>query len=234
MVTCPNAKNEIYSNVSESLANDLSKVEGDLHADKFVLREKRIYNTHNIGVKTTINKLKEADLSEYPALGYALKQFESLTGQPEYMIAEAFASHIDQFKWHPIVKESLNNINSVLESEKDSISIFRAIHNLKNSRSAYLFTGLKESLDGFILHQNETSKAALLEKLDKFTFEPLIRNLSNVIRESNNKDGFTLASKNSAIVQNIYSPVILGEGYEIFTANNITYKKTGNIVTTLS
>jgi len=226
------ANEELQNHLVEELINDL-KNENDEAAKKFVVREERFFVIKNLGVKKAISAIKESDISSHPALSYAIAQFEKLNNQPEYLIAENFYARLNAFNWHPTVKESLETIKENAVKFKEDIIIHKAIYEMKNSRSSYILSGIRESLDDYILNRTKSAKAKLVEKLNKFTFDPLVRNLANAIRESHDNSLEIKTSKAGTEVERIYSPVIITENSEIFAIGTDIYEKKGTNLTKL-
>lgn len=227
------ANQELTTNVLEGLIKDL-KNESDEQASKFVGREERFLGVNNLGVKRAISKIKESDISSHPALSYAIAQFEKLSSSPEYLIAENFFGRLSSFNWHPIVKESLAEIKENATKFKEDIIIHKSVYELKNSRSAYILSGIRESLDDYLLNRTKTAKSKLVEKLSKFTFDPLVRNLANAIRESVDNSLEVKTSKAGTEVERIYTPVIINENSEIFAIGTDIYEKEGSNLTKLT
>ena len=227
------ANAELENDLIENLVKDL-KIENDSETKKFVVREERLYGIHNLGVKRAISKIKESDINSHPALSYAIAHFEKLSRSPEYLIAENFYARLNAFNWHPVVKESLTDIKENAVKFKEDIIIHKAIYEIKNSRSSYILSGIRESLDDYILNRSKSSKAKLVEKLAKFTFDPLVRNLANAIRESNDNSLNIKTTNAGTEVERIYSPVIINENSEIFAVGTDIYEKEGNNLKKLS
>ena len=223
------ASNEITNSVLESLLNDLKKIEEkDSAVNTFVQREEKTFKIHNLGVKEAFEKIAESDLKSHPALSYLLEAFKASLSKPEYMTAPEFCARLNSFDWHPVIKESVNSVRENIESNKDEIAIYRAIHELKNSKSSYILSGINEALENFLLNRNKASKATLVEKLNKFTFDPLVRNLSNTIREAKEGEFFVDPRKGSALVEKVYSPVMVNEDSAIFGIGNNFYERIGD------
>jgi len=220
------AREELENHLIEELINDF-KNENDEASKKFVIREERFFVIRNLGVKKAISAIKESDISSHPALSYAIAQFEKLSNQPEFLIAENFYARLNAFNWHPIVKESLETIKDNAIKYKEDIIIQKSVHEIKNSRSSYILTGLRETLDDYILNRTKSAKARLVEKLNKFTFDPLVRNLANAVRESNDNSLDVKTSKAGTEVERIFSPVIITENSEIFAIGTDIYEKKG-------
>ena len=196
----------------------------------FVNREKKLLGIKNLGVREAISVIKESEeISAYPALLYLVNHFEEiLKTKPEYLIADVFYKKLKSFDWHPIIKESLDNINRNLRKYKDEIAISKLIYELKNSRASYIYNGIKEEFEDYILHRSKSEKLRLIEKLSKFTFEPIIQNLIKVINESRENELVINPSNSNVIVEEVYSPVILENDSEIFAIGYNVYRKTGN------
>lgn len=208
--------------------------ESDETSKRFIERESRFYYVNNLGVRKAISAITESDLSSDPALLYIIESFKKRIHQPEYILAEEFVLGLNKFEWHPVVKESLKEIRENANAYKEDFMIHRAVFNIKNSRSAYILSGINESIADYIINRTKTSKAKLLEKLNKFMFDPTVRELMAVIRESEATSLNVQSGSANASASKIYSPVIFTKVSEIFGIDGEFYEKRGNDVRRLS
>ena len=221
------AKNELKTDIVSDLILEI-KNHTDSDVNNFIERESRLLKIHNMGIRTAIKAISESDLADMPAIAYAVETF-SKNKLPEYLIAEQFYLKLKQFDWHPVVKENLDNIKESAEKNRDDILIHIAMYEMENSSSSYILTAIKESVNNFMLKKSKYTKAQLEDKLSKFTFDPLARNLANAIRESRESEFSVAASQSgNAIVENIYAPILVGTDSEIFGIGNNFYVKSGN------
>ena len=228
MHTSLTAKSEIENGIIEKFISDVKRMKvNDTETRKFLEREERFFNINNLGVKAAINKIAESDLTEHPALRYAINAFAKRTNVPEYIIAEEFVSVMHPFEWHPVVKECLSVIREKANENKEDFIIHKSIYNLKNSRSSYILSGINESIDDYLMNRTKASKARLVEKLNKFIFDPMVRDLANVVRES---ETLNMTSNRAAKASKIYAPVIVNENSETFGIGDDFYEKSGNLV----
>jgi hypothetical protein len=234
--------NMAYSNKTESENNIVKKLidniktlkENDDSAKRFIDRESRFYYVNNLGVRNAISEISECDLSTDPALRYIVESFKKRIHLPEYILAEEFVSGLSKFEWHPVVKESLKSIREHANLYKEDFMIHKAVYNIKNSRSSYILSGINESIAEYLINRTKTSKAKLLEKLNRFMFDPSVRELTNVIRESEATSLNVQSGSTSARANKIYSPIILTKESEIFGIDGEFYEKKGNVVRRLS
>lgn len=232
MHTSLTAKSEIENGIIEKFISDVKRMKvNDTETRKFLEREERFFNINNLGVKAAINKIAESDLTEHPALRYAINAFAKRTNVPEYIIAEEFVSVMHPFEWHPVVKECLSVIREKANENKEDFIIHKSIYNLKNSRSSYILSGINESIDDYLMNRTKASKARLVEKLNKFIFDPMVRDLANVVRES---ETLNVTSNSAAKASKIYAPVIVNENSETFGIGDDFYEKSGNTIRRLS
>ena len=138
MHTSLTAKSEIENGIIEKFISDVKRMKvNDTETRKFLEREERFFNINNLGVKAAINKIAESDLTEHPALRYAINAFAKRTNVPEYIIAEEFVSVMHPFEWHPVVKECLSVIREKANENKEDFIIWKHIKELFPDLQAY-------------------------------------------------------------------------------------------------
>lgn len=187
----------------------------------------------NLGVRKGIESLKnDSSLNNMP-LFYVIEKLGPLTSHPEWLVYEQFISALAPFDFEPKVKEVLENVKKNANLYKEDIRIHQAVSESKKSRSNYITSFLQDEIEEYLIRKTPTNRASLLEKLNKYIFDPSIKRLYNVIIESSDKFEIAATSKD-AFVKNVYSPVIVTSESETFVINGKPYKKQGDNVTPLT
>jgi hypothetical protein len=223
----PEAVEQIEMKISEGLIADLESInENDIV--NFVNTEKRIVGMYDLGVKSSLKKIKESELAKHPTALYMLEKLAKLEHLPEWMIATQVIESLKSFTWDPTVKEAVNEMEINSGKFAEDIKIYQAVHEAKlNQGSAFLLTGVEKQINNYLNFRTPTNRVALIESLSKYLHDRNIRGLYNVVTETENS--FQLkATGADAIVKKVYSPVIITENDEIFAANGVAYVKNGN------
>ena len=218
--------------IVSSLIESISNVDENITTD-FVNVETRIMGMNNLGVRKAINAVMEDELSKHPTVRYIVENLRRLQEVPEWIGAETAIEALTQFEWSPIVKENLIALKENVAKYAEDIKIYKAVAEARSSRSSYLMAGVEKHIDSYLNRRTATNRAALMETLNKFVFDPAIKNLYNVISES--AKGFQLkADSNDAYFKNVFSPVYVNEGVEHFTVFGKAFAKTGDDVRVLT
>jgi hypothetical protein len=221
-----NKTEDIENTVAETLISKIESVK-ESAVDNFISVEKRIQGMKFLGVRKAIAAIKESDLAKHPASMYVLERLFAMDQSAEWMVAEAFCENLKRFEWDSLVKEHLNIITSNIEKYKEDIKIYKAVHEGKNSRSAFIFNSLDKQINEYLNDRSSAKRTELMETLSKHTYDPNVKALYSIISESD--ISFNLKSgSNNAYVNKIYSPVIISENDEVFAAYGKAYVKNGN------
>ena len=223
----PEAVEQIEMKISEGLISDLESINENDVAN-FITTEKRIVGMYSLGVKKSLKSIKESELAKHPTALYMLEKLSKIESLPEWMIIEQVIDSLTPFSWEPIVKESLDELNVNAKKFSEDIKIYKAVHEAKNNAgSAFLMSGIEKHIDEYLNHRTPTNRVALIETLSKYLHDKAIRNLHNVVIESE-KSFQIKATGADVIVKKSYSPVIIAEKDEIFAVNGVAYVKNGN------
>jgi|688.fasta_scaffold18054_7 hypothetical protein len=226
----PNKSTE--GDILESLLENLSKVD-DEAAKQFVsmnVVEKRVQSLNDLGVKKSFSTIAESEIAKHPAFSYMFEKLQASANSPEWMVIESVIAALSPFNWDSTVNECLKNLTANADKHREEITIYKIVENLKNSTSNYLLPGVSTLLENYLDTRSSADRVKLMEKTSQFIFDPHMKNLYNFLGESERT--FHIATiDNSCSVNRVYSPVFLGEGFELFAASGKIYRKEGEVIT---
>jgi hypothetical protein len=221
-----NAVEQFENGIAEALISKLENLAEAEVAD-FVNIEKRIFGMRNLGVKKAFESIKNSDIAKHPATMYMLEKMKHVENAPEWLVIEEVISALTPYTWDPVVKENLDAISTSFNKFNEDIKIYRAVTEAKNSRSSFLMSGLEKHIDNYLNYRTAANRTTLLENLSKFSYDPNIRSIYNVVLET--ETSFQLKEgRSDAWVTKVYSPVIITESDEIFAVHGKAYVKNGN------
>ena len=187
---------------------------------------------NNLGVRSAIAELGKVDTSKNMPLRYVLEKVSVLGQQPEWLVYEQFISALKPFDFEPVVLETINNIKANANKYAEDIKIHRAIYEAKVSKANYILPTVQPEIDAYLSTRTASARTVLIEKLNKYIFDPTVKKLYNIIIES--AQSFEIkATSNDAIVRKVYSPVIVTNENETFVVHGKVFKKSGNDITPL-
>lgn len=187
---------------------------------------------HNLGVRSAIAELGKVDTSRNMPLRYVLEKVSALGNQPEWLVYEQFISALNPFDFEPSVLEAINSIKANANKYKEDIKIHKAIYEAKVSKANYILPTVQPEIDNYLSKRTASARNILIEKLNKYLFDPTVKKLYNIIVES--AQSFEIkATSNDAIVRKVYSPVVVTNETETFVVHGKVYKKSGNDITPL-
>jgi hypothetical protein len=184
---------------------------------------------NNLGVRKSISELRKIDTSSNLPLRYVLEKMEGLTLHPEWLVYEQFISSLQSFDFEPQVLEAIQNVKSNASKYAEDIKIHRAVYEAKQTRSNYIIPTLQKEIDGYLSFRTPSARAALLEKLNKYLFDPTVKKLYNIVVESA-KTFEIAATSNDAVITKVYSPVFVANENEFFVVNGRAFRKQPNDV----
>jgi hypothetical protein len=188
---------------------------------------------NNLGVRNAIAELGKINTSQNMPLRYVLEKVSSLGNQPEWLVYEQFISALKPFDFEPSVLESINSIKTNANKYAEDIKIHKSIYEAKISKSNYILPTVQPEIDDYLAKRTASARSVLLEKLNKYLFDPTIKKLYNIIVESA-KTFEIKATSNDAVVKKVYSPVIITNESEIFAVQGKAFRKRGNDITPLT
>jgi len=231
----PEARFEIERVATENLFEELSKYADDKLVSEWVSNQKRLFAIKNIGVRKAINTLKETDGKNDPTLSAILEQFEEKVNQyPEVLVYEEFISALaGEYNWVPGVSTQLDALSKRVATYKNDIDITKIIEVMKATRSNYLLPLIEDVVNNYLANKTDQTKSFLKETLVKFSYDPFVRDLINIVM-LDAKD-LQLEYANAEVdVDKVYSPLMyLGENEVAFNIKGTFYVKKGNNVNKL-
>jgi len=230
----PEARFEIERVAIENLFEGLATYDAP-EVNQWLNNEKRIYSVKNIGVRKAINILKESDGKFDQTLFSILEQFEEKVNKmPEVLIYEEFVSALStEYNYVPGVQTQLNAISEKVKKYKNDININKIIETMKVTRSNYLLPLIEDVVNNYVANKTEQAKSHLKETLNKFSYDPFIRDIINLVMLDSKELQLEYANAECDI-EKIYSPIIyLGENEVVFNIKEAFYIKKGNNINKL-
>jgi len=222
--------------IEETIVNSLIEALADVNetiVQDFINVEKRIMGMNNLGVRNAIKAVMEDELSKHPTVRYVVEGLRRLQDLPEWISASTVIETLTQFEWSPIVREHLTILKENSAKYAEDIKIYKAVTETKNTKSNYLMTSVEKHIDNYLNRRTASNRAALMETLNKYIFDPAMKNLYNIVSETAN--GFQIkADSKDAFFKNVYSPVFVNEGTENFVVFGKAFSKSGDDVKPLS
>jgi len=231
----PEARFEIERVALENLFEGLSKHPKNKLITKWLTNEQRLYSIKNIGVREIINSLKETEAKNDPTLAQILERFETQINQyPEVLIYEEFISALSgEYNWVPGVTTQLDALKQRIGQYKCDIDITKIIEVMKVTKSNYLLPLIEDVVNNYITNKTDQTKSHLKETLVKFSYDPFIRDIINIVM-LDAKDLQLEYASGDANIEKIYSPLMyLGENEVLFNIKGTFYVKKGNNINKL-
>jgi hypothetical protein len=231
----PEARYEIEKFSITNLFEGLSKIE-DPASKKWLGSQKRAWIVKNIGVRESITNLNQTEGKDNYALKSTLDYFkESIEqGVPEVRLYESFLSAMQSFAYFPKVGNAIAAIEDNVKNYKTDVVISRIVDAMKESRSSYLVPIIEDAIQNYLDNKNEQNKSFLKESLIKFSYDPFVRDLINLVTLDATELQLEHANA-SCDIEKIYSPILyLGENETVFAIKGFYYIKKGNIVSRLT
>lgn len=225
--------NQMYNldeHISTKLIEKLSSFSEE-NVKSFIEIEKRIIELNNLGVKNAINVLTEMQSVEAPALYYVLENLNKLAMYPEWKVANNAIEILNSYSFEPKIKRAINIIEENLKNHSEEISLYEAIDIIKNT-DVMISKTIEPMVESYLNNRTSSSRSNLLNELSKFSFSPNVGMLYRLVAESSEKfqikDTYTDAN-----IHSVYSPVIMMDGYDIFSVYGKFYKKVNEEITVL-
>ena len=231
----PEARFEIERVALENLFEGLSEYPKDKLIKEWLDNEKRIFAIKNIGVRKAINVLKETEAKDDATLSGILEHFEEQVNQkPEVLVYEEFISALaGEYNWVPGVTTQLDALANRVSQYKNDIDISKIVETMKLTRSNYLLPYIERYVDNYLANKTEQTKSHLKEALVKFSYDPFVRDIINIIMVDA-KDLQLEYASGDADIDKVYSPLMyLGENEVLFNVKGTFYIKKGNNINKL-
>ena len=243
---CKEAVTKINENQNLQVQESVRKTLEDSVVEKFIsaiknesaILEFADIAIKNLGIHSGLSKLWFDDLkeakSENLSLKYVVEKLTSLMNNPEWLIYEEVLQNLKPFDFDPRVKEIIETVESNVSKFSEDIKIHKAIHEAKVSRANFILPSLQKEIDAYTQTKSPAARTVLIEKLNKYLFDPTIKKLHNIIVEASSSFEIK-ATSNDAIIKRVYSPVIVAANEtEIFVVQENVYKKEGENLRILS
>lgn len=226
------AAEQVDSAIAESIISKLEDIQ-DASVSNFLTVEKRVQGMNNLGVKAALKSISESDVAKHPTFMYIVEKLKAFNEAPEWAVIEQVINVLTPYNWDPAVKENLNVLESNFKKYSEDIKIYKAVNEAKNSRSNFIYSGIERVVENYLNYRTPDNRRELLETLNKFVYDVNIKNLYNVVLES--ERNFQLkAGSNDAFIGKVFSPIIIQENSEIFSVHGKPYIKTGNTIRPLN
>jgi len=220
------ASEQVDAAIAESIISKLDGIQ-ESEVSNFLTIEKRLHGMNNLGVKKALGSLDESEVAKHATFKYVVEKLKAFNNAPEWAVIENVISVLDPYKWDPTVKENLAVLETNFKKYEEDIKIYKAVDAAKNSRSNFVYSGVEKVVENYLNYRTAANRTALLESLNKYVYDVNIKNLYNVVLESDRS--FQLkAGSNDAFIGKIYSPIIVQENSEIFAVHGKAYAKTGS------
>lgn len=215
------AKEDLSSNISESLSQLADK---DPAAKAFVQSQ----GVNNLGVYEAIMTIKGQGIYEHPNVKVMCEKYSHLIKSqnlPEFLVAESFASEIQNFTWDNKIKAVYEKISESLNTLKPEIEVSKALYSIERNAGSDFYSPVTESLNKWLVSENK-SVALLSKELSRWSFNPAVRNLVNslsLMENSSERLSIPVNSGNSS-VSRLFSPVLVGNSKTIFTIGSNVFE----------
>ena len=228
------ARNEIELATISGLFESLSKIK-DKEISYWVKNERRRYSIKNLGIRESINTL-QGEARENLALRETLNSYRDFlnSGTPEVVLYEDFTTAMQSFSYFPKVGNAIKAIEDRVNTYKSDVSIQKIIETMKGTSSNYLLPLIEDLIQNYLDNKNIQTKSSLKEGLIKFSYDPFIRDIINLVSLDATELQLEYANA-SCDIQKVYSPIFyLGENEVAFNVKGDFYIKKGNNISRIS
>jgi len=226
----PEARYEIEHVTLENLFTELSKHNTDKTVNEWLTNQQRMYYIKNIGVRDSINRLLVSEGKHHSTLNGILNLYKERLEEevPEVMLYESFVSAASGFSYLPAVNTELETIHDRTKKYALDIDIEKIVETMKETKSNYLIPLIEDAVNNYLSNKTEQSKHMLKETLVKFSYDPFIRDIINVLILDATDLQLEYANE-SVKIDRVYSPLVyLGENECLFNIKNSYYIKKGH------
>ena len=227
----PEAKHAIESSCVKTLFEGLAKVK-DSEVQTWLANQKRAWAVQNLGVRESIQLLLQTEAKENGGLKETLLFFRDHieNGISEVKLYESYLTAMQSFNYFPKVGNAIKAIEDNVENYKSDVSIKKILEFMKDSRSHYLIQYIEDPIQNYLDNKNEQNKSFLKESLIKFSYDPFIRDIINLVTLDATELQLEHANA-SCDIEKVYSPIIyLGENEAVFAVRGLFYVKKGNAI----
>lgn len=226
----PDAQLEIERVALTNLFEGLKKYSTDKNINEWVKNQERLYSIKHLGVRKAINTLMEKEGKYNDTLSQILENFrDKLNTIPEVLLYESFISAMSGFNYLPAVNTELDAVAQRVSRYKNDVDISKIIETMKDTRSNYLLPLIEDVVENYLNNKNEQNKSFLKETLVKFSYDPFIRDIINIVMLDATQLQLEYANAACDIEEKLFSPVLyLGENEALFNVKGTYYIKKGN------
>lgn len=226
------ARLEIERVSLDALFEELAKYPDDKVITDWLTNQKRMYALRHLGVRKAVNTLLETEARHNQTLAIILDDYrEKLDKFPEVLLYEGFISALSSFNYLPAVNTELGAVVARVKEYKNDVDITKILEVMKETRSNYLLPLIEDVVSNYLNDKNAQTKSFLKETLVKFSYDPFIRDLINILTLDATDLQLEYANAQCDISNRLFSPVkYLGEGEALFNIKGTYYVKKGNSV----
>lgn len=228
------AKVEIENAVIKNLFEKLSAIKEE-ETQLWLKNSRRSWSVKNLGIREAVNFLDASETSRNASLKQALEFFrEQLQAEPEVLLYESFITAMQSFSYLPKVGNAVQAIKDRVDNYEADVSITKIMETMKRTRSSYLVPIIEDLVQNYLDNKTEQTKSSLKEGLIKFSYDPFIRDIINLVTVDATNLQLEYANA-SCDIEKVFSPVLyLGENEAIFGVRGSFYIKKGNTLSRLN
>lgn len=230
------AQLEIERVALTNLFEGLEKFSKDATVSQWLNNQKRLFSIKHLGVRKAVNTLMQKEGKVNPTISALLEGFKEKLDQdvPEVLLYEAFVSAMSGYNYLPAVHTELSAVGERVEKYKNDIDISKIIETMKSTRSNYLIPLIEDVVDNYLTDKNEQSKSSLKETLVKFSYDPFVRDILNIVMLDATQLQLEYSNASCDIEEKLFSPILyLGESEVLFNVKGTYYVKKGNFINKL-
>lgn len=225
------AQHEIEKVQVKNLFEGLAKI-NDPEVQTWLSNQKRAWAVKYLGVRESIQNLMREEANENEGLKQTLLYYRDHLehGVPEVTIYESYLTAMQAFNYFPRIGNAIKDIQDNVASYKSDVDLKKIVETMKETKSRYLVEYIEDVLNNYLENKNEQTKHILKESLMKWSYDPFIRDIINLVTLDATE--LQLEHANATCdIEKIYSPIIyLGENEAVFGVRGMFYVKKGNIV----
>jgi hypothetical protein len=228
------AKVELENAVIKGLFEKLSAVKEN-ETREWLKNAIRLWSVRNLGVRESVNSLSVSEAKGNESLKQTLDFFrEQLETEPEVLLYESFITAMQSFNYFPKVGNAVQAIKDRVDSYESDVSIAKIMETMKRTRSNYLVPIIEDLVQNYLDNKTEQTKSSLKEGLIKFSYDPFIRDIINLVTVDATNLQLEYANA-SCDIEKVFSPVLyIGENEAVFGVRGSFYIKKGNTLSRLN
>lgn len=217
---------KIIKENESSLVESLSQHISDPSARSFVETQ----GLNNLGILEGLDILRGCGINQHPGFKMMAEKYSGLIKYkniPETRLIGGFIQEFSAFKWDSDVEQVVESIQDRAEKYSREIEIINVLESVQNSANRSFYSELTNSLNEWLV-SNEKSSALLAKNIQKWSFNPVVKNLINflTINESRGtgKLELPIVNQGESRVERIYTAVHISEGVSIFLIGNSLFE----------